>query len=179
MAAWDPYTGGHQDNVAELSARLGVAPGLDDGMVLGLKLGATLHGLGKIAIPRDLLRKHGQLTDTELAQLRSHAVIGAQIASRGRWPWPWPWAELIHQHHERLDGTGYPRGLRGGRILLEARIIAVADVDDAIRHDRPCRPAPGKGHAMQVITAGRGTAFDPDVLDVLGTGFDLRATAIS
>jgi HD-GYP domain-containing protein (c-di-GMP phosphodiesterase class II) len=181
MAAWDVYTASHQGNVADLAARIGGRLGLDADRLLGLRLGATVHDIGKIASPLEVLSRSGPLTDAELDQIRGHAAVGARIVGAGRWRWPL--AEMLHQHHERLDGSGYPRGLKGAQILYEARIIAVADVYDAIRHDRPYRKGPGKGHALQVLAAGRGLTFDPDVVDallgVLATGFDLPASQLS
>lgn len=173
----DTYTAGHQSNVSTLAVRLGQQLGLDDDTLLGLKLGANIHDLGKIAIPLELLHKSEPLTLEDHELLRSHANVGWRIANR--FHWPWPIAEIIHQHHERFDGSGYPRGLRGEQILREARIVAVADVYDSIRHDRPYRQSPGKERALEIITADKGTKFEPDVvealLSVLATGFDLPA----
>ena len=181
MGAWDVYTAAHQGNVADLAVRIGSQLGLDVDRLLGLRLGATVHDIGKVASPLGVLNRPGPLTDAEFAQIRGHAAAGARIVGAGHWLWPL--AGMVHQHHERLDGSGYPRELRGSQILYEARIIAVADVYDAIRHDRPYQKAPGKEHALQVLTDGRGLAFDPDVVDallgVLATGFDLPASPLS
>jgi PAS domain S-box-containing protein len=177
MESRDTYTAGHQSNVSTLAVRLGQELGLDSDRLLGLKLGANIHDLGKIVIPLEILSKPEPLTREDHELLRSHARVGWEIANR--FQWPWPIAEMIHQHHERLDGSGYPQGLRGKQILREARIVAVADVYDAVRHDRPYRQSPGKERALEIITADKGIKFEPDVVEalisVLATGFDLPA----
>jgi PAS domain S-box-containing protein len=159
----DPYTAGHQSQVATFCEAIGRELGLCEDRLQGLVLGASIHDVGKIAVPHDVLVKPGVLTEAEMVMLRRHPVIGFQITDR--FPWPWPIAEMIHQHHERMDGTGYPRGLRGEEILLEARIIAVADTFEAMAQDRPYRSAPGVEAALHVLHDGRSTAFDGDVLD--------------
>ncbi len=159
----DPYTAGHQAQVAALSGAIGRTMSLPVKQLEGLTLGASVHDVGKIAVPSSILTKVGPLTDREWQLLRRHAATGAEITRK--FAWPWPIAEMIHQHHERLDGSGYPRGLDGADILLEASIIAVADVYDAMAHDRPYRAAPGQAVAREVITTGRGTKFHPDVVD--------------
>jgi PAS domain S-box-containing protein len=173
MKTRDTYAAGHQSDVSTLAMRLGQALGLDDDRLLGLKLGANIRDLGNIVIPPEILSKPGRLTPEELEQVRSHAKVGWEIARR--FHWPWPIAEMIHQHHERFDGSGYPQGLRGEQIVREARIIAVADVYDAISHDRPHRESPGEGRALEILTAAKGTKFEPDVVEalqrVLATGF--------
>jgi HD-GYP domain-containing protein (c-di-GMP phosphodiesterase class II) len=169
----DPYTAGHQSHVGVLSGEIGRELGLDAERVEGLVLGASIHDLGKISIPHRTLVKAGELTPEEWDALREHPGTGYRITSR--FPWPWPIAEMIHQHHERLDGSGYPRGLRGDEILLEARIIAVADLYEAMANDRPYRKAPGHDRATDVLRAGSGVQFDPDVVAaferVLARGF--------
>jgi len=180
MAAWDTYTAAHQGNVADLAVRIGAQLGLDADALLGLRLGATVHDIGKIASPLEVLNGSVPLTAAQFAQIRGHAAVGARIVGAGHWLWPL--AEMVHQHHERLDGSGYPRALKGAQILYEARIIAVADVYDAIRHDRPYQKSPGKDHALAVLTDGRGSSFDPDVVDallgVLAAGFDLPTSPL-
>jgi PAS domain S-box-containing protein len=169
----DPYTAGHQSQVGRLSEEIGRELGLDDQRLRGLALGAAIHDLGKISIDHEVLAKRGALSAAEWSELKAHPITGFTIASR--FPWPWPIAQMIHQHHERLDGSGYPRALRGDEILLEARIIAVADTYEAMAHDRPYRKAPGEARAREVITGGRGTLYDHDVVDaferVLAAGF--------
>ena len=180
VEARDPYTSGHQSNVADLAVRLGEELGVAVGDLAGLRLAAYIHDIGKIAIPLDFLAKPGPLTATEIDIMRRHASVGWEITKN--YPWPWPIAEIIHQHHERLDGTGYPRGLRGNEILLEAQLVAVADVYDAVRHRRTYHEAFGQEAAIQIIADGRGTQFNPDIVDalqrVLGTGFDVPPTPL-
>lgn len=169
----DTYAASHQSDVSTLAMRLGQVLGLDDDRLLGLKLGANIRDLGNIVIPPEILSKPGRLTPEELEQVRSHAEVGWEIAKR--FLWPWPIAEMIHQHHERFDGSGYPQGLKREQIVREARIIAVADVYDAISHDRPHRQSPGEERALEILTAAKGTKFEPDVVEalqhVLATGF--------
>jgi PAS domain S-box-containing protein len=159
----DPYTAGHQSHVGVLAEAIGRDLGLDEDRIQGLVLGASIHDLGKIAISHATLGKSGVLTDAEWVELKAHPVTGWTIANR--FPWPWPIAEMIHQHHERMDGSGYPLGLAGDAILLESRIIAVADLYEAMANDRPYRTAPGADRARTVLSEGRGTLFDPDVID--------------
>lgn len=169
----DPHTAGHQAHVGVLAEAIGRELGLDEDRIQGLVLGASIHDLGKISISHSTLGKAGELTDAEWQELKAHPVTGWRIANR--FPWPWPIAEMIHQHHERMDGSGYPLGLAGDQILVESRIIAVADTYEAMANDRPYRTAPGADHATSVLSAGRGRLFDPEVIDaferVLSRGF--------
>jgi HD-GYP domain-containing protein (c-di-GMP phosphodiesterase class II) len=169
----DPYTAGHQSHVGVLAEAIGRELGLDEDRIQGLVLGASIHDLGKIAISHSTLGKAGELTDAERHELKAHPVTGWMIANR--FPWPWPIAEMIHQHHERMDGSGYPLGLAGDQILVESRIIAVADTYEAMANDRPYRTAPGAHRASSVLSEGRGRLYDPDVIDaferVIARGF--------
>jgi HD-GYP domain-containing protein (c-di-GMP phosphodiesterase class II) len=169
----DPYTAGHQSRVGELCDAVGRELRLDADRRRGLALGGSIHDLGKIAIPTETLVTPDRLTDEQWAQLKEHPDTGYRIV--GRFPWPWPIADMIRQHHERLDGSGYPLGLRGDEIRLEARIIAVADTFEAMVHDRPYRSAPGPERARAVLAEGRGRLYDSDVVDaferVLAAGF--------
>ncbi len=173
----DPYTAGHQSHVGVLAEAIGRDLGLDEDRIQGLVLGASIHDLGKISISHSTLGKTGELTDAEWEILKAHPTTGWTIASR--FPWPWPIAEMIHQHHERMDGSGYPLGLRGDEILLESRIIAVADLYEAMANDRPYRTAPGAARARAVLSEGRGRLFDADVVDsferVMARGFEFPA----
>ena len=170
----DPYTAGHQSRVGEMCEAIGRELGLDENRLRGLALGASIHDLGKISIPEETLVTAERLTDEQWAQLKEHPDTGYRIVSR--FPWPWPIADMIRQHHERLDGSGYPLGLLGAEILLEARIIAVADTCEAMAHDRPYRKAPGPEKARAVLADGRVRLYDPDVVDaferVLAAGFE-------
>jgi hypothetical protein len=161
----DPWTAGHQSKVGQLCSAIGRQLGLDEDRLRGLVLGASIHDLGKIAISHETLTTPGWLSQEQWDTLRQHPGTGHQIVAR--FPWPWPIAEMILQHHERLDGSGYPRGLRGDDVILEARIIAVADTFEAMAHDRPYRSAPGIDKALEVLTEGRGVTFDVDVVDAL------------
>jgi len=169
----DPYTAGHQARVAELAAAIGVQLGLDDRRIEGLTYAATIHDVGKVGVPIDLLSRPGALSTEELALIKRHALVGWEITNR--FEWPWPVADIVHQHHERMDGSGYPQGLSGDDILLEARIVAVADVYEAVSSRRPYRAALGTDTARAMVVEGAGTLYDPDVVAaferVLDDGF--------
>ena len=172
----DPYTAGHQHRVARLAVAIGRILKLPEDRLHGLSLGATIHDIGKLSLPAEILSKPGRITAIERELIKSHAAIGAEILDGVELPWPIK--EMIWQHHERLDGSGYPRGLTGDAILLEARIIAVADTVEAMASHRPYRPARSVADAMAEIQRCRGTLFDPDVVDAclqlfLEQGFDL------
>mgnify|MGYP006271137559 CR=1 FL=1 len=159
----DPYTAGHQSRVAEIALNIARNMGLDAETCTGIKLAALIHDMGKIQIPIELLTKPTHLSDLEMAMIRMHPDVGYGIVKDI--PFPWPVAEMVHQHHERMDGSGYPKGLKGEEILLGARIIAVADVLEAISSYRPYRPALGMDVALREIEAQRGILFDPAVVD--------------
>jgi PAS domain S-box-containing protein/putative nucleotidyltransferase with HDIG domain len=171
----DPYTAGHQRRVADLSCAIAHKLGLEDERIKGIRLGATIHDIGKIGIPAEVLSKPAHLTDIELRIVREHARMGYDILREVRFPWPV--ADIAHQHHERVDGSGYPQGLKGEAIALEARIVAVADVVESMVSHRPYRPALGIEAARAELAAGRGTLFDAQVVDaclqVLDGGFTL------
>jgi PAS domain S-box-containing protein len=174
----DPYTAGHQALVAELARAIATEMGVDEHRLNGLTFAARIHDVGKIGVPIDLLCRPGQLADEEMAVVRRHATMGWEIA--GHFDWPWPIANIIHEHHEHFDGTGYPQGLAGTDILLEARIIAVADTYQAVASRRPYRAALGTERAREVVESGSGTAYDPEVvtafLRVLDAGFTFSPT---
>ncbi len=159
----DPYTFGHSENVASLSVLIGEKLGLDEKELIGLRIAALLHDSGKIAVPAEILFKPAQLNELEWEFMKLHPVIGYEFIKNV--DFLWPVAEGVLQHHERLDGSGYPYGLKGNEITLFARIIAVADVVDAITSFRPYRPAIPLESAIQEIVAGRGKKYDPDVVD--------------
>lgn len=159
----DEYTSHHQSNVAYIADAIAGEMKLPEGQRFGLRLGAMIHDIGKIGIPSALLNKPGKLHPPEMAVIKMHSAIGASIFDH--MDLPWPIKEMIAQHHERMDGSGYPGGLIGEHICLEARIIAVADTFDAMASERPYRHAPGKAAAIETIQKGRGTAFDPYVVD--------------
>ena len=158
----DPYTAGHQQRVAELAVAIAREMGLPANRIEGLRLGAMIHDIGKIYVPAELLNRPGKLDEMEFNFIRTHPEVGYEIISGV--DFPWPVAEMVVQHHERLDGSGYPKGLRGEVIILEARIIAVADVVEAITNFRPYRPAQQLEKALQEITQHQNTSYDADVV---------------
>ena len=159
----DPYTSGHQRRVADLSSQIGKSLGLSEERVLGLTLAATIHDVGKIAIPIELLTKPGRLTPAQFEVIKEHAQLGYEIVKNVHFPWPI--ADIVHQHHERLDGSGYPLHLKADHILLESKILAVADVVEAMGTDRPYRASRGIEAALAELLARRGVLFDPEVVD--------------
>lgn len=159
----DPYTAGHQGTVAKLAVAIGKELGFDEERLEGLRLGSLIHDVGKIYIPLDILNRPGKLSGAELEIIKSHAEVGYDIVKEIKFPWPV--AEMVYQHHERMDGSGYPQGLHKDDIILEARIISVADVVEAIISHRPYRPAVGFGAAIAELKENKGTLYDEDVAD--------------
>jgi len=160
----DPYTAGHQRRTALLSLEIARRMGLDDEVCRGIYLAAAIHDIGKIGIPSEILSRPGKLLDIEFALVKTHAEEGYNILKKV--DFPWDIAEIVRQHHERLDGSGYPRGLRGDEILLEAKIIAVADTVEAMASHRPYRPSQGIDAALRFIEEEKGRFFDETVVDV-------------
>jgi len=158
----DPYTGGHQRRVTQLAAAIGRELGLSSDRIDGLRLAAQLHDIGKIRIPAEILSKPTPLTNSEFALIRTHVEVGYAILQPIQFPWPV--AEIMRQHHERLDGSGYPRKLLGADLLLEARILAVADVMEAMASDRPYRPTKGTHKALGEISQFKGVLYDRKVV---------------
>ncbi len=154
----DPYTAGHQRRVGELAAAMALQMGLGEQAAEGLRVGGMLHDAGKIKIPAEILAKPGLLSTTEFELIKVHAQAGFEILAPIHFPWPV--AEMARQHHERQDGSGYPRGLAGEDILPEARILAVADVVEAMASHRPYRPALGLEAALAEVRSGAGVRFD-------------------
>ncbi len=154
----DPYTAGHERRVGELAAAIGTEMGLPEMTVKGLRLTGFVHDVGKIGVPAELLSKPTRLSPIEFAMIKNHAQAGYDILKGV--DFPWPLAEVVLQHHERLDGSGYPRQLMGEQIILEARIIAVADVVEAMSSHRPYRPGLGIEAALQEIEKNSGTFYD-------------------
>ena len=159
----DPYTAGHQAKVADLAAAIARQMGLPDEQAHSIHLAGTVHDLGKVKIPAEILSKPGRITDLEFGLIKVHPQAGFDILQGIRFPWPI--AQMVLQHHERLDGSGYPQGLKGDAILLEARILSVADVVEAISAHRPYRPGLGIEVALAEITKQRGIYYDPQVVD--------------
>ncbi|MBZ0096461.1 MAG: PAS domain S-box protein [Sulfuricella sp.] len=159
----DPYTAGHQSRVADLAAAIAGELGLDADHIEGMKLGAMIHDIGKIYVPAEILNRPGRLSVHEFGMIKTHPEVGYDIIKDVKFPWPV--ALMVLQHHERMDGSGYPKGLKGEEIILEARILAVADVVEAITAHRPYRPALGFDVALAEIEAKRGQLYDPNVVD--------------
>ncbi len=159
----DPYTAGHQRRVTEVAVTIGRRMGLDPQRLEGLRVAGHLHDVGKITIPAEILAKPGKLSNIEYALVKEHSQASFDVLKSV--DFPWPVAQIALQHHERMDGSGYPQGLKGESILLEARILAVADVIEAMSTHRPYRASLGIDKALAEIERGRGTVFDPDVAD--------------
>lgn len=159
----DPYTAGHQERVAALSCAIAQVMNLPGDTVYGLRMAAILHDLGKIAVPAEILSRPGPLNELEYGLIKNHVQYGYDILKKIEFPWPL--ARIVHQHHERMNGSGYPLGLKAEEIILEARILAVADVLETISSHRPYRPSLGMPQALDELTENRGTLYDADVVD--------------
>ncbi len=159
----DPYTAGHQRRVGALAVAIAQELGLTEDRIHGIRLAASVHDLGKITVPAEILAKPSKLTEIEYMLIKSHAQAGYDILRDISFPWPI--ATIVWQHHERMDGSGYPQGLKDGEILLESRIMAVADVVEAMASHRPYRPSRGIGPALAEIERGRGSAYDAVIVD--------------
>jgi len=160
----DPYTAGHQRRVAQLACAMAREMGLSEPRIQGIHMAGLLHDIGKIAVPIEILSKPGPIGPFEFGIIKTHPKVGYEILKEIEFPWPV--ADIVHQHHERMDGSGYPRGLLGSEIVFEARIMGVADVVEAMSSHRPFRPALGIGSAMEEISKNRGINYDPEVVDV-------------
>jgi putative nucleotidyltransferase with HDIG domain len=172
----DPYTAGHERRVAEIAVAIGTELGFDAQRLEGLRVGGYLHDVGKMSIPSDILSKPAKLSAIEFALIKGHAQAGYDVLKGVKFPWPV--AEMAWQHHERFDGSGYPRSLKGDEIILEARVLAVADVVEAMSSHRPYRPGLGIDKALEEIERGGGSAYDPVVADAClnifrGKGFQV------
>ena len=172
----DPYTGGHAQRVADIAVAIGRELGFDADRLEGLQVAGKLHDIGKITIPSEILSKPGKLTAFEYQLVQGHPRAGYEVLKDVQFPWPV--AQVTLQHHERMDGSGYPQGLKGESILLEARIMAVADVVEAMASHRPYRPGLGIDKALAEIEHGRGTLYDPDVADACLRLFRQKGYAI-
>lgn len=178
----DPYTAGHQQRTAELATAIAEQMGLDEDFIKGLRLGSMIHDIGKVYVPTEILNRPGKLDQAQFMLIRSHPQVGYDIIKGIEFPWPL--AQMVLQHHERLDGSGYPHGLKGDEILLQARILAVADVVEAMASHRPYRSALTLDIALQEITSGRGRLYDSAVVDAClqlfsQHDFDWKASAQS
>jgi len=159
----DPYTAGHQQRVTKLACAIATEMGLPDERIEGIYIAGLLHDIGKIAIPAEILNKPTELTEAESNLIKTHPQVGYDILKNIEFSEPI--AQIVLQHHEMMDGSGYPQGLKGKEILLEARILAVADVVEAISSHRPYRPALGLDKALEEIAQNKGTLYDPKVVD--------------
>jgi putative nucleotidyltransferase with HDIG domain len=170
----DPYTAGHQNHVGALGEAIAKQLGLNSKLTTLIRQSGEVHDIGKIAVPAEILTRPGRLSSLEFEMIKRHTLVGADILSQASLPWPI--AEVALQHHERMDGSGYPRGLPGSDIILPARIIAVADVVEAMTQHRPYRPALGIDKAIAEVSAGAGTLFDPEVVEACLAVFELGFT---
>lgn len=162
VAVKDPYTARHSGQVAQIAGNIAQEMGADPEVVEGMRVMGLLHDLGKIAIPSAILSKPGMLNQQEFDLIKTHPQVGHDVLMDFKFPWPVALAVL--QHHERLDGSGYPHGFSGGNIILEARILAVADVVEAMASHRPYRPAQGLDEAIREIPEMQGVLYDPEVV---------------
>jgi putative nucleotidyltransferase with HDIG domain len=159
----DPYTAGHQQRVSQLATAIARKMGLSEDRIESLKFASLIHDIGKFTIPGEILSKPAKLSETEFALIKEHPKTGYDIIKDV--DFPWEIASIILQHHERLDGSGYPEGLKDKEILLEAKILAVADVMEAMSSHRPYRPALGIDKALEEISMNKGKLYDSDVVD--------------
>jgi PAS domain S-box-containing protein len=159
----DAYTAGHQRRTTNIMTAIAFEMGLPKQVIDGIRMAGVIHDLGKISVPAEILSKPGKISDSEYSLIKQHPKAGYEIL-KGI-DFKWPVADIVLQHHERLNGSGYPYGLKGEEILLEARIIGVADVIEAMASHRPYRPALGIDDAFEEITMKRGIIYDADVVD--------------
>ena len=173
----DPFTAGHEERVSELSCAIAKEMGLSEEQIEGIDIAGGVHDIGKIAITTKILSKPGKRTKADLEMIKIHSQVGYDIL-RGI-EFPWPIITMVLQHHERLDGSGYPDGLKGDEIIQEARILAVADTVEAISSHRPYRPALGVDKALEEISKNKDILYDPEVVDACvrlfrGKGFEFK-----
>lgn len=159
----DPYNSMHQQRVAALAKTIATRMSLNSDQIKGIYVAGMLHDIGKISIPTSILTKPGQIDDVERALIQTHPIISYDILKQIEFPWPV--AQIARQHHEKLDGSGYPDGISGEDILLESRIICVADVVEAMGFDRPYRPSLGVDMALKEITDYRNILYDAEAVD--------------
>ncbi len=158
----DPYTAGHQQRVARIACLIANELGWPEDKIRGLNLAAFVHDIGKLYVPLEILCRPGRLSENEFNLIREHPRVGYDILKSIEFEWPL--ADIVHQHHERLDGLGYPQGLMAHQILDEAKILSVADVFEAVSSHRPYRAARGISQAMAILDQGQGSQFDPDIV---------------
>jgi putative two-component system response regulator len=173
----DPYTAGHHCRVSELACAMGRELGLSLPAIEVLRLAAFVHDIGKVGIPTEILSKPGKLSETEMSLVRIHCQIGFDILKNVKFPWPI--AEIVFQHHERINGSGYPLGLKGPQILLEAKILGVADVVEAMSSHRPYRPALDLAVALEEISLHQGILYEREVVQTCLRLFNKRGFTLS
>jgi putative two-component system response regulator len=161
--ARDPYTAGHQRRVSNLARAIATEMGLPKDHIEAIRMAGAIHDIGKIRVPSEILNRPGKVTDIEMQLIQMHPEVGYEILKRI--DFPWPVAEIELEHHERLDGSGYPRGLKDGEVLIQARVIAVADVVEAMTSHRPYRPGLGIDAALAEIEKNRGILYDAQAVD--------------
>ena len=159
----DPYTAGHQSRVGQLALALARELGCPEDQGEGIYLAGLIHDLGKVAVPAEILSKPSKLSDIEFSLIKSHPQVGYDILKDITFPWPI--ADMVYQHHERVDGSGYPQGLKDGDILFESKVLAVADVVEAMYSHRPYRPGWGLEQALDQVGKNKGILFHPQVVD--------------
>lgn len=159
----DPYTAGHQQRVNKLAAGIARKMGIAEEKIEGIEIAALVHDIGKIVVPIDILSKPGRINHHEYSLIQAHSETGFEILQGIEFPWPV--AQIVLQHHEKLDGSGYPQGLKGDDILLEARILCVADVVEAMSSHRPYRQSLGIDRALEEISNGKGKIYDNEVVE--------------
>ena len=174
----DPFTSGHQERVSRLSVAIAKKINMDKDEIEGLRLASKIHDIGKLVVPAMLLNKPTELTYDEKIILHKHAQAGFELLKEI--DFPWPIAEIVYQHHEYIDGTGYPNNLKGNEILLSAKIMCVADVFEAITCDRSYRPSYGVDYAISVLQEGRSTLYEANIVDtcialIKDDGFDINS----
>jgi len=157
----DPYTAGHQSRCADLARVIATEMGLDQDKIEGIRMAGIIHDIGKLSIPAEILSKPTKLTNIEFSLIKEHSRIGYEMLKDVESPWPL--AEIVYQHHERMNGIGYPKNLKGDEILMESRILAVADVVEAMASHRPYRPALGIEAALEEIEKNKGILYDNTV----------------
>jgi len=159
----DPYTAGHQERVSDIATAIAIRMDFSEERIHYLKMAGMIHDIGKISVPAEILCKPTRLSEAEFNIMKEHPLTGYKILKEIEFPYPL--AKIVYQHHERLDGSGYPNGLSGDEIYMEAKILAVADVVEAMASHRPYRPSLGIDIAIDEIKKNRGRMFDPDVVD--------------
>jgi len=176
----DPYTAGHQIRSANIARAIATEIGLSPESIEGIRMASSIHDIGKMSIPAEILTKPVKLTGVELSLIKEHSRKGYEMLKDVESPWPL--AQIVYQHHERIDGSGYPRHLKGEEILIEARILAVSDVVESMASHRPYRPALGIDAALDEIEKNRGIYYDNAVTDAClrlfrEKGFQLEGTS--